>query len=210
MAGYARSPFDRLRASGKFLVPPAPPFVLSPSTSSGQACRSMNGHIGKNRSHLEAKMHHVPVLHYVVFPLQAHLARLTAARLATVADVVVVGDDFGADEAAFDVRMDLPGGFDRRRAARNRPRPRLHRPGGEETDEVEHGVGLLNEAVAGRVGESEVGEKGAALLFLELSDFHLVFAAVRIDGASLALRVCCYRWRHVAVHAGLRDIADDE
>src|SRR5262249_2818958 len=56
--------------------------------------------------HGEPEMDDVPVLHHVVLPLEAELARFPALRLAGVLHEVVVGDHFRADEAALDVAVD--------------------------------------------------------------------------------------------------------
>src|SRR2546426_12631773 len=91
-------------------------------------------------SHREPEMDDVAVLDDVVLAFEAELPRLAAARLAAVADEVVVGDHLGADEAALDVavhaaRAPAGGG-----AAADGPGSALVLPAREGADQVEQRV----------------------------------------------------------------------
>src|SRR6266540_2240628 len=94
--------------------------------------------------HIKPEQHYVAVLHDVVLPLAAHFPGRARPLLAAVSDVVVVGDGLGADEAALEVAVNLPGGLGCAGAAVDRPGPRLLRPGGEERLQVEQLVGGAN------------------------------------------------------------------
>src|SRR5258706_4478807 len=91
---------------------------------------------GRQESDVEAEMDDVAVLHGIVLAFEAELARLAAFGVAAVADEVVVGHNFGADEAALDVAVDLSGGLARRRPLPDRPRLDLVFPGGEEAHDA--------------------------------------------------------------------------
>src|SRR5258708_33009724 len=73
-------------------------------------------------SNVKPEVHHVPVPNQVLLPFQSHLSRFFRALLAFADDVVSVGDDFGANEAALEV------GVDHSRRLR-RGRPDRHGPG---------------------------------------------------------------------------------
>src|SRR5690606_30993721 len=57
-------------------------------------------------SDVETEVHDVAVLHDVVLAFQPPLARVLRALLALVLDEVLVGDDFGADEALLEIGVD--------------------------------------------------------------------------------------------------------
>src|SRR5262245_58486733 len=67
-------------------------------------------------SDVEAEVDDVAVLDDVLLALEAQLAGLAALGLAAVVDEVLVVGHLGADEAAFDVAVDLAGGAHGRRA----------------------------------------------------------------------------------------------
>ena len=54
-------------------------------------------------------MHDISVLDHIFFAFHAQHAAGAAGGLVFVAHVVLIGDDLGADEAAFKVRMNNPG-----------------------------------------------------------------------------------------------------
>src|SRR3569623_1835243 len=62
---------------------------------------------------VEAEVHHVAVLHDVVLAFQTPLAGFLGFLLAAAGDEVGIGDDLGADEAAFEVGVDYGGGLRR-------------------------------------------------------------------------------------------------
>lgn len=58
-------------------------------------------------SDVEPEINNVSVLDHVIFPFDAHLAGLFRPLLAAAGDVLFVGDDLGANEAALEVAVDL-------------------------------------------------------------------------------------------------------
>src|SRR6266545_607958 len=98
------------------------------------------------RSHREADVEDVAVLHDVLLALEPQLPLVSRPRLAAERDEVVVVDDLGADEAALEV------GVDAARRARSAVAP-ADGPGAnlvlahrEERDQVEQVVGGADEA----------------------------------------------------------------
>ena len=61
------------------------------------------------RSDVEEEVHDVAVLHDVLLALDADLAHVAARLFGAQRHVVVVLDDLGADEAAFEVGVDYTG-----------------------------------------------------------------------------------------------------
>ena len=59
------------------------------------------------------EMHDVAVLHDVVLAFEPQLAGIARAGLAAAGDIVVIGDGFGADEAAFEIAVNDAGGLRR-------------------------------------------------------------------------------------------------
>src|SRR3989344_4660143 len=72
--------------------------------------------------YVKPEMHHVAVVHDVFLAFKAHLAGLARAVLALAVDVIVEGDDFGADKPALEVSVDHARGL-------RRMRPGAHSPG---------------------------------------------------------------------------------
>ena len=85
-------------------------------------------------------MHYVTVSDGVVPAFQTHLARGLRRYLAAQCDVVLMGDDLGANKPAFKVAVDDACRLGRLGAARNGPGTRFLGADGEEGDEVEHAV----------------------------------------------------------------------
>src|SRR5262249_60132426 len=83
------------------------------------------------------EQHDVAVLDDVVLALEAHLAGLLGAKLATGSHIVVEGDGFGADEALLEIGMDAAGGARRLGAGLHGPGTRLLGTGGKKRKEVE-------------------------------------------------------------------------
>src|SRR4029077_2733067 len=113
--------------------------------------------------HVEPEVYDVALLHQVFLALQAQLAGVARTGFAPAGEVVREGDDFGADEATFEVGMD-----DSRRLRRRRPD--AHRPGahflgacGEESLQTEQAVGRTDHTVQPRLLQTQLGEKFAAL-----------------------------------------------
>ena len=62
-------------------------------------------------SDVESEVHYITVLHDVVFAFDRQAAGVADGRFAAKADVVVVFDDFGADESFLEVGVDDAGTF---------------------------------------------------------------------------------------------------
>ena len=67
--------------------------------------------VSELRLDVEAEQHHVAVLDDIVLALGAELAGVARAGFAAAADVIVVGDRLGADEAALEVGVDFARGL---------------------------------------------------------------------------------------------------
>src|SRR5262245_61166383 len=93
----------------------------------------------------ETEMHHVAVLDHVFLALETESAFLFRALLAAVSHEIVVGDHFGADEAFFEIGMDLAGGLRSGRALLHGPGAVLGLPDREERLKVQHLVTLARE-----------------------------------------------------------------
>ena len=74
-------------------------------------------------------------MHDVIFPFQTDKAFFFGSLFAAAGDEVVVGNDFGADEAAFDVGVDLTGCFLGFRAVDDGPGADFVRSGRKEVDQ---------------------------------------------------------------------------
>src|ERR1051326_7511275 len=57
-------------------------------------------------SDIEAKVDDIAVPHHVLASFESHLTGFLRALLALARDVVVVGDDFGADESLLEIGVD--------------------------------------------------------------------------------------------------------
>src|SRR5260370_42670886 len=109
-------------------------------------------------------MHDVAVGHAISLSLEAHLTRVTGTALAAERHIVIVGDGLGADEAALEIRMYDGGGLRRLGPARDRPRCRLLRAGGEIGDQIEEPIAGADQAGEAGLRETDCGEIVAALV----------------------------------------------
>ena len=111
----------------------------------------------------EAEVHHVAVLTTYSLPSRRILPASLAPPSPFKADVVVVGDGLGADEALLEVGVDDAGRRRRLGAARDRPGARFLRADREVGDEVEQLIARADQAVeAGfRRGPSRPGTRRA-------------------------------------------------
>ena len=91
-------------------------------------------------------MHDVAVGDHIVLAFEPEFAGLARARFAPVADIIVVGDGLGADEALLEIGMDDAGGLRGFCSLLDRPGARLLRPGGEEGDEMQERVAGADDA----------------------------------------------------------------
>ncbi len=78
-----------------------------PALHSLAGCSACPGSGARDRgiaaSHLEPKMHHVTILYDVRLAFEAHFPGIPTTRLTSALDILVVGDDFGSNKAAFDI-----------------------------------------------------------------------------------------------------------
>src|SRR5262245_26275694 len=95
----------------------------------------------------KTEMHHVTVGDNILLTFQAQFADVARAGLAAALEVVVIGDRFGADEAALEVRMDHACRLRGARALGDGPGARLLRADGEERHEVQQVVADADQAI---------------------------------------------------------------
>ncbi len=72
-------------------------------------------------------MHHVAVGDHILLAFEAKAAGIASACLSPIGDIIVIGDGFGANEAAFEIAMDDRSRLRRLGAAGNGPGARLLR-----------------------------------------------------------------------------------
>src|SRR3954469_14906384 len=99
-------------------------------------------------------MHDVAVADHILLAFDAHLPRFLRTLLAFAPDVVLVGDDFRADEAALEIGVNHAGSLRRRRALADRPRAHLLRPRGEVRLQAEAFVAGVDHAIEARLGHA--------------------------------------------------------
>jgi hypothetical protein len=99
---------------------------------------------------VELEVQHVAVLDGVFLAFLAQLAGILGAVSPPSADVVVIGDGFGADEAALHVGMDFAGGFGALAPLMDRPGARFLGADGEEGDQVQQVVARARSRGRGR------------------------------------------------------------
>ena len=100
--------------------------------------------------HVEAEVHDVAVLNYVVFAFDVHLAGFLYGGLAAQCHVVVVFYHLGADKTFLEVAVYHSRALRSLAAAAEGPCSHFLRAGGEEGFKVEQLVGCLDEAVHAR------------------------------------------------------------
>src|SRR5476649_155372 len=129
---------------------------------------------------VEAEVHHVAVFNDVVLAFQAPFAGFLGARFALVLDEVVVGDDFGADEAFFEVGVYHASSLRCGSADAYGPGADFFDTGGEVGLQVQHFVTGADHAVQAGFVEAQ-GFKEHVLLFaiIELGDFRFDLVAHR-------------------------------
>jgi hypothetical protein len=74
---------------------------------------------------------------------------------------------------------------DRGRPPRDGPGAGFGWSGGEKAHQIEHIIGVPDKAVAGRLLQSQVGQKQIAFVFLKLGNLHLHLAADRNDAQTV-------------------------
>ena len=93
--------------------------------------------------------------------------------MAAAGHQVVVADDLGADEAAFDVGMDLAGRLRRLRAATDRPGPDFRLAGGEEMHQPQQFIGGFDQFRQPAFRQTQVAQERCGLVVRQLGDFRL-------------------------------------
>src|SRR5262249_35903725 len=120
---------------------------------------------------VEAEVADLAVADDVVLAFETELtARAKVGHRAAGGDEVVVRVHLGADEPARDVRVDGAGGVLRARAARDRPGADLVLADGEERDQPEQRVAVLEKPPQGRLAQAEIREKRRLLIAGKLRD----------------------------------------
>ena len=120
-------------------------------------------------------MEDVAVLDFVVLAFGAEEGAFFGFGFGAAIEEVVPGDDFGADEAAFEVAVDATGGALGGRAAFDGPGAAFVVADGEEGSEAEESEGLLEGGFDCAVGDAEVGAVGGGVLGVEAGEFFFEF-----------------------------------
>src|SRR5262249_20032650 len=115
----------------------------------------------------------VALLDDVVLAFETYLSFFARGTEAAGGQQVVPADDFGADEAFFNVAVNGPGSFDGVRAFMDGPGPDFGFAGCEKRRQAHQIVGRVGEAVGGRPLSRGGGEE------LGLVFFPLLFPALR-------------------------------
>ncbi len=110
----------------------------------------------------------IAVLHDVFLAFEAHLTVVAACGHRAAASERVVAHDFGADEAALNVAVNLAGGGLRRDAASDRPGAAFVFADGEERHVPEQVVGGPDHAIETGLAESQIREEGFGIVAFEL------------------------------------------
>ena len=101
-------------------------------------------------------MHDVSVLYHIVFAFDPHFACLAYSSFGAVADVVVILDYLGTDEALLEIRVDDTCTLRCLPSASEGPGLHLHLAGRDERLQGEQVVDGLDEAVAAALREPHV------------------------------------------------------
>src|SRR5690349_12739033 len=174
---YSRSEKYRsglTRTPWRFAAADNNPFVLTTQHSNGGSDELI-----ECASNSEAKMDNIGILDRIILAFEAELAGFLALGFAAVSDEFVVGDDLSANEAAFDVAMNLARRLLCHSAPGNCPGTYLVFPRGKKTDQIEKRVGSTDEALACRLVDADLLQKCYAITFVQLGDFHLHFTGQR-------------------------------
>src|SRR5581483_11505222 len=72
-------------------------------------------------SGIEAKMHHVAILHDIVLAFEAKFAGFPGSRFAAESNIVVIGDHFGPDKSLLEIAVNDTRRLGRARSLRHGP-----------------------------------------------------------------------------------------
>src|SRR5262245_30248444 len=123
----------------------------------------------------------VALLDDVVLALEAYLSFFARGAEAAGGEQVVPADDFGADEAFFNVAVNGPGSFDGVRTLMDGPGPDFGFAGGEKRRQAHQIVGRVDQAVEARLLKAVGGEKLACFFVVHLGQLRFEPAADRDD-----------------------------
>ena len=124
-------------------------------------------------------MHHIPVLHDVVFAFQPKSAFGAGVGFGAGFEQLVPADGFGADEVLFEIRVDRAGSFHGAGVDGDRPGAAFVFADGEERDQAEQAVGVTDEPDQAALGEPVAGEEFGGVGVGHLREFSFDFRADR-------------------------------
>ena len=104
-------------------------------------------------------MQHVAILHNVVLAFLPEFPRFFCALLALAGDEIIIRHGFGANEAAFKIRMNHSGGLRCGAMAAHGPRAHFLDTRRKVRDEVQQGVTGADDPVQARFGEAQILQK---------------------------------------------------
>ena len=83
---------------------------FGPITGTGQLCEIFAQlPRPRDRLYIKSKIHHISILHHIIFPFYRHFAGFFAFRFGTVCNEIIVFDHFGPDKPFFEIGMDNTG-----------------------------------------------------------------------------------------------------
>ena len=154
-------------------------------------------------------MHHIPVLHHIFLAFHAHFTGFFGFGFAAERHKVVVGNDLGADKAAFEVGVDDAGSLWGSVAFVDGPGADFLDAGGEVGLQAQEVVAGADEAVEARLFEAEVGEEGEFVFVVEVSQFGFDLGAEGDDGGAFLGGVFAQSVEvRVVLEAVLGDVGD--
>src|SRR5215216_6401538 len=103
----------------------------------------------------EAKMHHIAVFNDIVLSFEPELAGITGSGFATEADIIVIGNRFGADEALLEIGVDDARRLRGARAPRHGPRPGFLWARREVSQKMQEVVAGADHAIEPRLGKPD-------------------------------------------------------
>src|SRR5690606_23907709 len=136
---------------------------------------------------VKPEMTEVAVLDDVVPAFQAHEPLLPGRLFRAGGHQILVGDDFGPDEAPFEVGVDDPGGLGRLRALPDGPGPHFPFPCCEESDKAQAPETAADDPLQARLLHPQLPEEGLPLLGSQSHEFFL--DAGRNDGDGRPFRL---------------------
>ena len=121
--------------------------------------------------YIETEVRDVSVLHDVIFSFQTDQAFFFGSLFAAAGDEVVVGHDFGADEAAFDIGVDLAGRFLGFRAVDDGPGADFVSTGSEEVDQAQEGIAGFDQFIQARFGQAQFFQEDFGFVVGQFGEF---------------------------------------